>query len=126
MGLGLNVYQEQNTVKNSDYPVGDLNQFGIEVDRNQLIAQITEAWFEVVSQFETNGLTPYLESWKSLSMFNGKRVSVDLPDESFEGIVMGVDEWGALLVDVSAVGREAKTKPEHKRVLNSMAKVRLV
>jgi len=49
--------------------------------------------------FEVEGLTPFLERWPRWDVLFGERVTLRLPDGDVEGVAMGVDASGALIVE---------------------------
>ncbi|MEE9543160.1 MAG: biotin--[acetyl-CoA-carboxylase] ligase [Thermodesulfobacteriota bacterium] len=54
-----------------------------------------EKWYKVILK---EGFGPAIEAWRGYFIAEGKAVSIDAIDRSVEGICMGIDETGALLV----------------------------
>jgi BirA family biotin operon repressor/biotin-[acetyl-CoA-carboxylase] ligase len=117
VGIGVNFFQQDKDIVDADYPIADLHQFGVSLDRNEFISALITGWYQVLCEFEDKDLSHYLKQWRALSMFDGKTVQVVLPKERYVGTVQGVDDRGALLVE---------TNDGLKQVVNSLAKVRLV
>ena len=54
-----------------------------------------EKWYKVILK---EGFAPIVEAWRGYFGAEGKRVSVNAIDRNVEGICMGIDDTGALLV----------------------------
>jgi BirA family biotin operon repressor/biotin-[acetyl-CoA-carboxylase] ligase len=98
MGIGVNV-KPNASMAIIDQPWTDLeSELGRSVERNDLAARLINCLCEVVGLFEHDGLTPFLDEWKSLDAYQGKSVELQLPDKRIQGIVRGIDDTGALLL----------------------------
>lgn len=99
IGIGLNI--KKNPVMDTiEQPWTDLeSELGRPVVRNDLAAQIINHLMEVVTQFEREGLVPFLDTWREMDIYEGKEIELHFPDKKIQGIARGVDETGALLVD---------------------------
>lgn len=118
IGLGLNVHQPDWSRDQKDYRWCDLNQFGIKVDRNELIGDIVRELVLALKGFEQNGFAPLVSTWPQLSSYQGRKINVFSDALEVTGEMAGVDEFGALLV-VDEAGAE-------HRFIESNVSVRLV
>ena len=67
--------------------------------RDQLLAGVRAALARWTSAPDED----ILERWRHLSATIGRRVRVELPDRTIEGVAQGIDASGALIVDGAAV-----------------------
>jgi len=101
IGIGLNVRMPPEQAKLIDQPWVDLNQLSSEpVDRNLLSATLMKELYNLLGQYEETGLKPYLSRWFELDYFINKRVNLLIADKVKSGICRGINEQGALLLDV--------------------------
>ncbi len=71
----------------------------------------------MLADFAVSGFAPRTQRWNRLSEYAGKRVRVLGMADSLEGVMAGVDEMGALLIEVDGQGVT--------RVVDSNVSVRL-
>lgn len=117
VGIGLNVHQPDWSSE-SDYQWCDLRGAGVNVDRNELAADLISVITAMLSEFAISGFSPLTQRWNGLSSYAGKMVRVGGDASSvIVGRMTGVDETGALLVDVNG---------EQLRIDDSSVSVRLV
>jgi len=101
IGIGLNVRMPPEQAKLIDQPWIDLNQLSSDsVNRNLLSATLIKELYDLLGQYEQTGLKPYLSRWFELDYFINKRVNLLIADNVKSGICRGIDEQGALLLDV--------------------------
>lgn len=102
VGIGLNVHQPDWSAKSSAYRWVDMQSLvssGAEkIDRNELIGLVVHGLSRMFADFASSGFAPMVDDWNSLSSYRDKLVRVGSPDEFVEGIMVGVDDVGALLV----------------------------
>ena len=116
IGLGLNVNQE-NWSSEVAYQWVDLASLGVAIERNELAADLISVLVAMLSRYEEAGFTPMTERWNVMNGYAGQIVRVGTGSQAFVGRMQGVDENGALLIDVGG---------EIKRVDDSSLSVRLV
>ncbi|GHA05272.1 bifunctional ligase/repressor BirA [Arenicella chitinivorans] len=116
IGLGLNVHQPDWS-QGGAYQWQDLSGLGIRCDRNELVSGLANRLVKMLSDFATTGFASRTARWNSLSEYAGKRVRVLGVGDELEGVMRGVDEMGALLIDVDGQGVS--------RVVDSNVSVRL-
>jgi len=101
IGIGLNVRMPPEQAKLIDQPWIDLNQISSDpVNRNLLSATLMKELYSLLAQYEKTGLKPYLSRWFELDCFINKQVNLLIADNVKSGICRGIDEKGALLLDV--------------------------
>ncbi|RKQ53225.1 BirA family biotin operon repressor/biotin-[acetyl-CoA-carboxylase] ligase [Vogesella indigofera] len=101
IGIGLNVAAPGEV----DQPVANLADAGCKVGRNALLAALLNQLAQVLSQFDSDGFAAFRDEWHQLAAFIGQPVRLSFSHgEPADGVAVGVDDSGALLVD-SAAGR---------------------
>ncbi|AWL10918.1 Biotin--[acetyl-CoA-carboxylase] ligase [Saliniradius amylolyticus] len=117
IGLGLNLDMPDNVAMGIDQPWTDLTrEFGQEVDKNRLAARIIDRLHEGVLRFEEQGLTPFQERWNKRDHFAGQSVRMLCGKQEFQGICLGINQDGALILDTKAgqktfFGGEVSVRP---------------
>lgn len=100
IGLGLNVHQPDWS-NGGDYQWVDLASLGAQCNRNQLVGALIQDLTGMLKEFESSGFTPLVERWNTLSCHTDRRVRVGQSDDWREGVMRGVDETGALLLEIN-------------------------
>jgi BirA family biotin operon repressor/biotin-[acetyl-CoA-carboxylase] ligase len=78
----------------------DLSSAGLaEVSRNSVAAALVSACLRGLRAFEREGLTPFIEEWRTADALRGRPVDVTAGDGVAHGLARGVDVHGALLVE---------------------------
>ncbi|MBT9567275.1 MAG: biotin--[acetyl-CoA-carboxylase] ligase [Thiobacillus sp.] len=99
VGIGLNVSLSPAQRDAVDQAVVDLREMGVTVARNQLLADCLRELHAVLTVFRQHGFDGLSEDWMALDAYDGKAVSLKLPDrQDIEGVAAGVDTTGALLL----------------------------
>jgi BirA family biotin operon repressor/biotin-[acetyl-CoA-carboxylase] ligase len=68
--------------------------------RNQLAARILDQWVRTLDRFALDGFAPLAGAWQKLDATFGKTVTVHA-EPPYSGTAQGVDETGALKVEVA-------------------------
>jgi len=101
IGIGINIRMPAEQAKLIDQPWIDLSSLSRDkVDRNLLSAALISELKSLLPEYEKEGLKPYLGKWLTLDCFLNKSVNVLLADNNIAGICRGIDESGALLLEV--------------------------
>jgi len=102
LGLGLNVSMSETQGEDIDQPWVGLSAISndIQVDRNELASSLVSHLFAILQQYETEGLAPLLDEWRAQDHFQGRSVRITIGNRSVDGVHRGVDDAGALLVEV--------------------------
>jgi BirA family biotin operon repressor/biotin-[acetyl-CoA-carboxylase] ligase len=78
----------------------DLRSAGLaETSRNSVAAALVSACLRGLRAFEREGLTPFIEEWRTADALRGRPVDVTAGDGVAHGLARGVDVHGALLVE---------------------------
>jgi len=103
IGVGLNVRLPPAARKDIPVPVTDLasvaGRKAEEIDRNRLFARLIAQLAAVLEQYAKEGFAPFAAEWQHRHAYQGKPVTLVLPDgASVTGKVAGVDASGALVL----------------------------
>ncbi len=103
IGVGLNVRLPSAVRKEIPVAVTDLatvaGRKAKGIDRNQLIAHLVAELAQVLRQYAKEGFAPFAAEWQHRHAYQGKPVTLLLPDGgSVTGKVAGVDASGALVL----------------------------
>jgi BirA family biotin operon repressor/biotin-[acetyl-CoA-carboxylase] ligase len=69
--------------------------------RNALAAQLINTCLPVLQKFPDTGLSPYLTTWHTLDALAQHPIELTTPTATVQGTALGVDEHGALRVQVA-------------------------
>lgn len=103
IGAGINLTMRE--------PAGDiinqgwinLQEAGIEIDRNELTVTLLKQLRSSLIQFEQEGLAPFIARWRRLDNFLDRPVKLLIGDKEFHGIERGIDQQGGLLLEQDGV-----------------------
>lgn len=99
VGVGLNVRLGDAQRDAVDQAVVDLEEMGVNIGRNQLLADCLSELHGVLAVFRAQGFRALREEWTTLDAFAGRGVALTLPDaRSVQGVASGVDDTGAFLL----------------------------
>lgn len=106
IGLGLNVSMRTATSAAIPQPWTSLAEaLGRAPSRNALAARILDRWLGLLDRYATDGFAPLEPAFRALDLLRGRGVALQLPGGEARGVARGVDESGALLVDVDGERR---------------------
>jgi BirA family biotin operon repressor/biotin-[acetyl-CoA-carboxylase] ligase len=99
VGIGLNVSLNAQQRETIDQPVIDLDEMGVTLGRNQLLAECLRELDAVMAVFRQHGFAALREAWMALDAYAGKDVALLLPStQAVHGVAAGVDDTGAFLL----------------------------
>ena len=103
IGVGLNIRLPAIARKDIAVPVTDLASIAgrgaRDIDRNRLLARLIAELAAVLERYATEGFTPFAAEWQHRHAYQGKPVTLILPDgATVAGKVAGVDASGALVL----------------------------
>lgn len=101
IGLGINLLLPSTEQARISQPFAELSELGKITDRNGLVIALSRHLQHCLSIFETHGIAAFREQWNQLDYFNGKAVRVLMGEQVVTGIARGIDEQGALLLELS-------------------------
>jgi BirA family transcriptional regulator, biotin operon repressor / biotin---[acetyl-CoA-carboxylase] ligase len=99
VGVGLNVRLSESQRNAVDQAVVDLAEMGVNVGRNQLLADCLLELHLMLNNFRSYGFSVLRDEWMALDAYADKPVALQLPDtRGVHGVAAGVDETGAFLL----------------------------
>lgn len=99
IGAGINLAMRSVATNIVNQGWINLQEAGIQVDRNELAVRLIKQLRFSLKQFEQEGLTPFLLRWEKLDNFINRKVKLIIGDKEISGISRGINEQGALLLD---------------------------
>ncbi|MBO3277011.1 bifunctional biotin--[acetyl-CoA-carboxylase] ligase/biotin operon repressor BirA [Pseudomonas schmalbachii] len=104
IGIGINV--NMRTADSIDQPWTSLCQAsGSMVDRNRLLIELNKELDWHLSRHREEGFSASREEWESLHIWQGRQVSLSTAANTVVGRALGIDEQGALRLEVDGVER---------------------
>lgn len=99
LGIGLNITMPE-TVK-IDQAWVDLNTvMGHSISRNTVASRLIEHGMNTLKNYPTTHFTPFLAEWDAFDLLKSKQIQVITPTTAYVGIACGIDESGALRLQV--------------------------
>jgi len=108
IGLGLNFYMPNEKAKSINQDWVDLAQILGENPinlRNKLASKLLNYLMPTIANFEQDTLASYLEEWREYDCMKGKQVQIYMGQQTYSGMVKGIDDNGLLLL-VDEHGKE--------------------
>jgi BirA family transcriptional regulator, biotin operon repressor / biotin---[acetyl-CoA-carboxylase] ligase len=111
IGIGINLSLPPKIMHRIDQPVSDLSRLAESLPtRNRLLATVLGKLDEVLREFSEQGFSALREEWEAAHFYQEKPVQLLLPDgKVIQGVVRGVNQEGALLVEVASAA-DAQTE----------------
>ncbi len=100
-GINMTMRRVEENVVNQGWI--NLQEAGITIDRNTLVARLIRELRAALVLFEHEGLAPYLSRWKVLDNFIDRPVKLIIGDKEIFGVSRGIDAQGALLLEQNGV-----------------------
>ena len=101
VGLGLNLHLSTRQAKSIHQPWTDWQRASHtdhQVDRNRLLALLINEMLAVVADYQSRGLSAYLDEWRAHDCTRHLPVRVESGEWQIEGIAEGIDDNGLLLL----------------------------
>lgn len=116
MGAGINLVMRGEGTAEINQGWINLQEAGIEINRNELAARLINRLREALPLFERDGLAPFVGRWEALDNFIHRPVKLLIGDREVHGIARGIDKQGGLLLEQdgeikSWVGGEISLRP---------------
>ncbi len=102
LGIGINVNMQATDAVDQQWTSMRL-ETGKAVDRNQLVALLNQRLQEYLALHRDQGFGPIQEQWEANHLWQGKAVSLIAGVKQVDGVVMGIDQQGALRLKVDGV-----------------------
>ncbi|CAK9887021.1 MAG: Bifunctional ligase/repressor BirA [Candidatus Erwinia impunctatus] len=117
IGAGINIAMQQGDKDIISQQWINLQEAGVDVDRNTLTATLVNEMRMALSTFEKQGLGPFIERWRSLDNFIDRPVRLLIGEKVITGIARGIDSQGGLLLEQDGkctawVGGEISLRPD--------------
>lgn len=101
IGVGINISMPDSADEAIDQPWIDLKRVaGAAPSRNQLIAELMNAMVPVLQQFAEEGFNAFADEWQAANAHRGQAISLHLGNRQEQGVCRGVDNSGALLLEI--------------------------
>lgn len=99
IGAGINLAMREPAAGMIDQGWINLQEAGIVIDRNALVAELTATLRQALRQFEGEEFAPFVARWQALDNFFDRPVKLLIGDREIRGIARGIDAQGALLLE---------------------------
>ncbi|TPG53185.1 bifunctional biotin--[acetyl-CoA-carboxylase] ligase/biotin operon repressor BirA [Ewingella americana] len=99
IGAGINLKMREPASDSIDQGWINLQEAGVNIDRNQLTATLLQELRSALRQFEVEGLAPFITRWRKLDNFLDRPVKLLIGEKEIHGIERGIDQQGALLLE---------------------------
>ncbi|MGQ8819588.1 bifunctional biotin--[acetyl-CoA-carboxylase] ligase/biotin operon repressor BirA [Serratia sp. NA_13] len=103
IGAGINLAMRETNANTINQGWINLQEAGINIDRNELVATLLNELRQSLPQFEIDGLAPFIARWRALDNFIDRPVKLLIGEQQIFGIARGIDQQGALLLDQDGV-----------------------
>lgn len=103
IGAGINLKMREPSADSIDQGWINLQEAGVNIDRNQLTSTLLSELRLALRQFEIDGLAPFISRWRSLDNFIDRPVKLLIGEQEIHGIERGIDQQGALLLEQDGV-----------------------
>lgn len=103
IGIGLNVDLPRQLSDRIDQPVTDLVRHlaGEPPMRNDIAVSLIAHVCQAVKQFSESGLDEFILRWQQYDAYQGKKVVMKNAADAVEGVYLGLDNTGALLLETA-------------------------
>lgn len=99
IGIGINLRMRSSSGQSIDQDWINLQESGIDIDRNVLAANLITNLKSALAIFEQSGLTPFISRWERLDNYYNRPVKLIIGEREIHGIERGIDSQGALQLE---------------------------
>lgn len=103
IGAGINLLMKEPDANIVNQAWANLQESGLQIDRNELVIELVTALRQSLQLFEVEGLNAFIDRWQPLDNFLDRRVKLLIGDKEIFGIARGIDEQGALRLEIDGV-----------------------
>lgn len=103
IGAGINMAMREISANKIDQRWINLQEAGINIDRNELAATLLNELRCALMKFETDGFEPFISRWSRLDNFINRPVKLLIGEQEIFGIARGIDQQGALLLEQNGI-----------------------
>jgi BirA family biotin operon repressor/biotin-[acetyl-CoA-carboxylase] ligase len=108
IGIGLNLNMPAEAADKIDQKWTDLQSHSkSNIDRNELSAQLITCLNSRLEQYQSKGLTAMLDEWHAHDVYLNKRVKLLTGERITKGICRGINNQGALLLEINGIVKPA-------------------
>jgi len=101
IGIGINLHMPEKSAQQVDQPWTDLQaNTAVDIDRNQLAAELINCLTKRLQLHQINGLSDMVDEWQEQDYFYNKDVKLITGQKETIGNCKGINEQGALLLEV--------------------------
>jgi|TARA_B110000503_G_scaffold45844_1_gene74914 BirA family transcriptional regulator, biotin operon repressor / biotin---[acetyl-CoA-carboxylase] ligase len=101
IGVGININMSEQPSRSIGQAWGNVGELSdSKIGRNQLAGVMIDQLLLLLSKYKKIGFVGYKEEWLQHDTFMDKRVKLLMMNNSVEGIVRGIDDSGALILEV--------------------------
>lgn len=102
IGIGINVNMPAGSLESIDQAATDLSSHGNPgLDRNLILSQLIQQLDVDIACFVQQGFTSFQPLWQQYDVYHNLHVEVRTGDRLLQGIVKGVTDSGALILETS-------------------------
>lgn len=105
VGIGLNMRLPEAAAEAIGQPWIDLAEVRPGISRNQLVAAMLDELLPMLAAYPDEGFAGWRDEWLALDQFAGAEVCLQSAQQRWCGIERGVDESGALLLELEGERR---------------------
>ncbi len=103
IGVGVNIRLSEKGRAGIEQPVAALKDLAPDVSRNELVSAMIEAHIQMLERFETTGFSAWRDRWNDYHIHQDKAVRIYQGSTVSEGVALGVDDIGNLVVSIDGV-----------------------
>ncbi len=101
IGIGINVNMMNDDQHHISQAWTSMQKIlGSYIDRNELVAKLMTSLLAYLHQFNSKGFSPFIQEWMNADCLMHQRIAVKNLNQKIEGIVIGINEQGHLLLQV--------------------------
>lgn len=100
IGMGMNIFMPENE-QAIDQSWASLSQVadGLKIDRNLLAIVFIQSLDQALRDYELYGMKDFIPRWNRLDNFIGRKVKLLMGPKEVYGVVHGINEYGAVLLE---------------------------
>ncbi|EMH1379303.1 bifunctional biotin--[acetyl-CoA-carboxylase] ligase/biotin operon repressor BirA [Yersinia enterocolitica] len=99
IGAGINLTMRESTTNVISQDWINLQEAGVNIDRNKLTAELLSELRLAVVKFENEGLPAFISRWREMDNYLDRPVKLIIGNQEIFGIARGIDQQGALLLE---------------------------
>lgn len=103
IGVGVNVNIPKNFELKTQQPWIDLRSLGFNINRDVLTAKIILQHEKFLSEYNKSGFNSFSDMWNEYHAYKNTAITVQIENENYSAIALGVDKSGALLIEREGV-----------------------